>query len=171
MFSFCCLALSLHVSKTYAYTKFETTCTVPSYSPNFVSSPNVRGTLDILWGCLFTVLACTWTIQHLNIPEQRKGELEKGSQHGFWCSFKWGLRNFWTSLKWMLTTIFAPEYILGKAVGDFVVARRLKERMKDLASDDEVEWSLTHGFFANMGGFTGVEHAGQGKEAGFEYQH
>ncbi|KAE9365107.1 hypothetical protein N431DRAFT_549410 [Stipitochalara longipes BDJ] len=56
-----------------AHTTFNLHCPGPEHSVNFVSSPDARGTLDILWSCLFTVLACTWTILHLNVPEQREG--------------------------------------------------------------------------------------------------
>lgn len=148
------LLLSLYLMATcYGYSKFETTCSTPSNSVNFVSSPDSRGTLDILWSCLFTLVACTWTIQHLNVPEQRKGP---AGDHGSWCDFKWTLKGFWTNLKWMIVTMLAPEYILGKALGDLVAAWLCRERMKDLAKEDKVEWGLAHGFYANMGGFVGV---------------
>ncbi len=123
-----------------AYTRFEANCTTPStYPTNFVSSPNSRGTLDILWSCLFTICACTWTIQHLNVPEQRTGRLKKGGAHGFWYDFKWGLMGFWSNLKWMVATMVAPEYIVGKAIGDFVFAWQMRKKMKDFAAEDEVE--------------------------------
>jgi len=35
-------------SSSYAYTRFNTTCTAPTTHVNFVSSPDTRGTLDIL---------------------------------------------------------------------------------------------------------------------------
>ena len=85
---------------------------------NFVSGPDTRGTLDILWSCLFTIIACTWTIQHLNIPEQRwdrdpgwKGDLE------------WQLKGTWTSLKWMVVTMVAPEILIETAWEDLFFAR------------------------------------------------
>lgn len=55
------------------YETFETRCTGPSKTVNFVSSADKRGTLDILFSCLFTLVACTWTVQYLNVPEQREG--------------------------------------------------------------------------------------------------
>lgn len=141
-----------------AYTTFGPTCTLPSdRTVNFVSSPNTRGTLDILWGCLFTLLACTWTIQHLNVPAQRKCTHKKGRKHSLWCDLKWTARAFRSNIKWMILTIMAPELILGKAIGDFMVAWQMREKMKSLAEEDGTEWTLAHGFFANMGGFTGIE--------------
>jgi hypothetical protein len=32
----------------------------------------VRGTFDILWSCIITLLICTWTVQHLNVPPPRR---------------------------------------------------------------------------------------------------
>ncbi|MCJ1320453.1 hypothetical protein MMC15_005792 [Xylographa vitiligo] len=115
---------------------------------NYIPSYQNRGTLDILWSCLFTLIACTWTIQHLNIPEQR-GHRDPGWRG----DLKWCLKDSWTNLKWMIGTMIAPEYILGKALGDLMRARRSKLSMEAFAHSDGVEWGLMHGFYANMGGF------------------
>ncbi|KAK0731727.1 hypothetical protein B0H67DRAFT_640078 [Lasiosphaeris hirsuta] len=53
-----------------AYNVTTTSCSTPNATANFVTSPNVRGTLDILWSSLFTIIACTWSVQHPNVPEQ-----------------------------------------------------------------------------------------------------
>ncbi|KAI9644085.1 hypothetical protein NHQ30_007437 [Ciborinia camelliae] len=131
-----------------AYTSFETTCAIPATKTSYVSPPNSRGSLNILWACLFTIIACTWAIQNLNIPEQRKGR-------GFgWKDYlKWKIKGFKTSLKWMLATIIAPEIMLAKAWSDLDIARKQLEKFKPWAADDDVEWTLTHALFANMGGF------------------
>jgi len=50
----------------------------------------------------------------------------------------------------MLFTILAPEFILGKAIGDFVVWN-LQQEMEQYVIEDNVEWGLGHGFFALMG--------------------
>ncbi|KAH8588293.1 hypothetical protein B0O99DRAFT_600880 [Bisporella sp. PMI_857] len=145
---FCGFVLLSLVATTQAYTTFDTTCTVPSAPSNFVSSPDSRGTLDILWSCLFTIIAYTWTVQHLNIPEQREG-----SDPGFWGDIKWMLKRAWTGTKWMLATILAPELLLAKAWGDLGDAKYDLGKLKGLASQDGVPWTLTHCLFANMGGF------------------
>lgn len=65
------------------YTNFDTKCSTPENPTNFVSSPDSRGTLDILWSCAFMIITCTWTIQHLNVVEQREGarsRLARGPQ-------------------------------------------------------------------------------------------
>src|SRR5947207_249854 len=59
------------------------------------SGPGQRGTLDIVWVCLCTVVACTWTILHLNVP---------GPGDGFWVKIG-------RKAKWMVITILFPEFI------------------------------------------------------------
>jgi hypothetical protein len=131
-----------------AYTVFETTCKTPTTNVNFVSSPDSRGTLDILWSSLFTIFACTWTIQHLNVPEQREGR-----DRGWKGDLKWMLKGVYTSVKWMLLTMVAPEIVIGKALADLMQAKEdLKELLK-FAEDDHVPWTLAHTYYANMGGF------------------
>ena len=146
------------VTYVQAYSKFLTICTAPSSTTNFVLSPDTRGTLDILWSCFFTIIACTWTIQHLNVPEQPIFDSRELPWYKDWW---WKLRGFRRTLKWMLVTIFAPEYILGKAVADFYAASRSRREMQTYAETDKVEWGLTHAFFANMGGFVLTQNCGE----------
>jgi hypothetical protein len=53
----------------------------------------------------------------------------------------------------MLTNLVAPEVRVGKALVDWISARHSKKRMGDFATEDGVEWTVTHGFYANIGGF------------------
>jgi len=55
-------------------TSFDTNCTLPSHSFNYVQGPNSRGSLQIVWSCLATLFACTYTVLHINIPKQRAGK-------------------------------------------------------------------------------------------------
>lgn len=83
-----------------------------------------RGTLDIIWSCIFTILACTWSIQHLNVP----------SKEDLRCyQWRWriiGLLMYplepWKvtrrKLKWTVYTILFPELILAHAVVEFRMA-------------------------------------------------
>lgn len=131
-----------------AYTVFETTCKTPTTNVNFVSSPDSRGTLDILWSSLFTIFACTWTIQHLNVPEQREGR-----DRGWKGDLKWMLKGVYTSVKWMLLTMVAPELVIGKACADLVQAKEDLPELLIFAEGDHVPWTLAHTYYANMGGF------------------
>ena len=62
------------IALAQAYTTFKPNCTAPATSVNLISTNKIRGTIDILWSCLFTIIACTWTVQHLNVPEQCEAE-------------------------------------------------------------------------------------------------
>jgi hypothetical protein len=59
----------------------------------------------------------------------------------------------WRKVKWMLWALMAPELLLAFALDKLYSARRSVREMKDLAESDSREWTLTHAFFANMGGF------------------
>ncbi|KAG8526998.1 uncharacterized protein KY384_008427 [Bacidia gigantensis] len=50
----------------------------------------------------------------------------------------------------MAVTAVAPEYILGDAVIEFILASRSVKQMQELGFKD---WTLVHGFYGNMGGF------------------
>jgi hypothetical protein len=132
----------------YGATRWDTNCSTPNTTTNFVSSPNSRGTLDILWSCLFTIIACTWTIQHLNLPEERNGR-----DPGLVGDLKWGLKRTWTSAKWMIITMLAPELVLSIASQDYSVAKDDLKELQKLSAADGTEWTMTHSYFANMGGF------------------
>ncbi|CAI6337254.1 unnamed protein product [Periconia digitata] len=116
-------------------TTFHPNCTIPPEGSNYVAEPNVRSTFNILWNALYTIFVCTWVIQHLNVPAQNPR-----------IPF---LSSFWSHLKWMLVTIILPEYLVGKAFGDCIATRRFKND-----NDEKLkEWSVTHAFYANSGGF------------------
>ena len=125
---------------------FYSNCTIPSADAKFVIAPNIRGTLQILWSCLSTLILCTWTVLHLNVPVQ-------STPRGFWEALRRRTSRYITKTKWMLGTLLAPEFLLGKALGDLASARHHVHDFKNLAKTDMVEWSLAHTFFANMGGF------------------
>jgi hypothetical protein len=148
------------IAAAEAYKIFETSCSTPTTQVNFVSSPDSRGTLDILWSSLFTIVACTWTVQHLNIPEQRNGR-DPGRVGGL----RWKLKRFLTSAKWMLITMIAPEVVIGMACYDFTSANESLRKLRKFALEDNVPWTLSHSYYANMGGFviqSGVQEAPHG---------
>ena len=115
---------------------------------NFVSSPSSRGTMEILWSSLFTIFACTWTVQHPNVPEQRPA-----CKPGWRGSLKWYTKKFCTSAIWMVSTIIAPEVVIGQACYERLAAKKILRDLQSFASEDNVPWTLTHSYYANMGGF------------------
>ncbi|OCL08119.1 hypothetical protein AOQ84DRAFT_407568 [Glonium stellatum] len=149
--------LFILIDGSSASSTFRPNCTRPPDGVNFVYKADIRATFDILWSCLFTLLICTWTVQHLNIPDQSIIEDEAPPKWSLSQKFhalaqkKWS--HFFPKLKWMLLTLLLPEFLLGKAFQDRVLAGRSWREMQPLAKADKVEWTLTHSFYANMGGF------------------
>lgn len=89
--------------------QFRPNCTAPGQDENLVFSSNIRGTFDIMWSSLFTLLICTWTVQHLNVPAQ-------GSANG--SKLRAVISSTWRRMKWMLLTLVMPEFLVGKALQD-----------------------------------------------------
>ncbi|KAJ7127658.1 hypothetical protein C8R44DRAFT_616196, partial [Mycena epipterygia] len=87
-----------------------------------------RRLLDIIWGCLSTIFACTWVSVHPNVPPPNQGRLVL----------------FWRKLKMMLIAIIAPEIMVCFAARQLIAARKFSK---------EFNVSMTHGFFISMGGF------------------
>lgn len=140
------LSAFLLVNPAFAYTSFQPTCTLSNTTVNVVLSPGVRETYDILWSSLFTLLICTWTIQHLNIPYQTRDPATWKE------TFKENLSRSWARLKWMILTLIIPEFFVGKALQDFMRARKYWREMQEFARVDGVNWTITHSFYADMGG-------------------
>ncbi|GAW14721.1 hypothetical protein ANO14919_041240 [Xylariales sp. No.14919] len=70
------------------------------------AGPTDRGTLTLVYSCLITIFACTWTVLHLNVPAVDDGP--------------------WTlairKAKWMAITVLFPEFIFSKAICDLRLA-------------------------------------------------
>ena len=70
------------------------------------AGPTQRGSLMLIYGCLSTIFASTWTVLHLNVP---------APDDSAWTR---GLRK----TKWMAITILFPEFIFSKAVCELRLA-------------------------------------------------
>ena len=101
----------------------------------WTSSPDGRGTLDILWACVATIFLSTWSAICLNVPKAND--------------------SMWTHLKRKLGisffAIMGPEFLLAYALGERQSAGASVARFKQLRQDDK--WTLKCAFFADMGGF------------------
>ncbi|KAK1753845.1 hypothetical protein QBC47DRAFT_385061 [Echria macrotheca] len=120
--------------------------------------PATRGTFGLLSSCVITMILCIWTSLHLNIPDVDEPRIK-------YLPPLHTLRKAW----WVLVGLFAPEVVTWVAFEQFRDARHLRNRMNELLFDKrspDVEappvvrsggrknkWTLTHGFYANMGGF------------------
>lgn len=73
----------------------------------WVAEPRTRGTMGLLYSCLFTMFICTWSALHMNVPADTDSRATIVLR----------------KLKWMAVGILAPEYIVALAVSDWCGAR------------------------------------------------
>lgn len=81
-------------------------------APSFVGSPDIRGTMTILWSCVITIIACLYTALHLNVPGDTKA-----------------LPMLREKFKWVVIGLVAPEVVLYLASSQFLDARRLSKEL------------------------------------------
>lgn len=100
--------------------------TIANNLVGWVAGPTERGTLNLVWSCMLTVFACTWTVLHLNVPSRYDGPWER--------TFR--------KVKWMFINLLFPEFILSKAVCDLRLAiQELEEfRAKWGTYSKPIEW-------------------------------
>jgi len=53
----------------------------------------------------------------------------------------------------MAWSLILPELLVGLEFQNLMMALKSVEEMREFSAEDGVEWTLTHAFFANMGGF------------------
>lgn len=111
----------------------------------WVSTDCGRGTSDILWSCLATILLSVWTVIHLPVPccsRFEKGNLISGEPSQSWRN--WVIRS---GIVPAVISVIAPEFMAYMAMGDLYAAWLIQRQMK------QMKWTLTHAFFLHMGGF------------------
>jgi hypothetical protein len=79
-----------------------------TYTSGWNSSPNSRGTADILLSCLFTIIICCWTTVCPNVPAINEGR---------WYQFR-------DKFDLACIGLLGPEFLLGIALGQRTSARR-----------------------------------------------
>lgn len=107
---------------------------LPSDKQGWFSAPNYRSTLDILWLCLFTIFLCCWTAYHPNIshPDSTWRSQYPDRAIGF------------------LVGVMFPEVLNYVAFFEWLDARATT---KNLGENLKGVWTMTHAFYAGMGGF------------------
>ena len=106
----------------------------PQARLGWVSQPDQRGTIDIIWSCLATLAICVWAMLHLNVPAHSDTHVDL----------------FLRKLRWMTLTVLAPELIMLFAGGQWASARRSVADMHELGHSD---WTIVHAFYADSGDF------------------
>lgn len=105
----------------------------PMQSVGWVGSPEFRGTLDLIWTCLFTLFTCLWASLHLNVPAPEDTEYTK----------------FWRKLKWTCIAATFPELVIGMAFVNWWDARHDAATMRKYDFDN---WDRKLCAFVRMGG-------------------
>jgi hypothetical protein len=119
--------------------RVQRSASLPLYRMNttlihgWVASPNERGTIDIIWSCVVTVFLCSWSVLFLNVPDK----------HDFQSYLS-------TKLSWVVYAIFFPEILASFAQVQYLSARHSMDRFRKSGYHN---WTMTHAFFADMGGF------------------
>lgn len=145
MIPFLVIALYLSVHSVYAQ------LTDQDQTDKSCDLGHFRSIWNIIWSCLVTIFSCTWLAVHLNVPKQEKGKLWKLGRRAF--AF--------------MIALIAPEFIVMQAWDERLAAKKLLATLHNgifvvflgckvdsiLVTDYNVKWTLTHCFFANMGGF------------------
>ncbi|ORY58714.1 uncharacterized protein BCR38DRAFT_352335 [Pseudomassariella vexata] len=110
----------------------------------FVSDPDSRGTVSLLFSCILTLTLCVWSAVHLNLPK---------------CNEK-DLKYTWRYFKWSMLGVFGPELVVWTAWRQYISARALTKMVKEVRKrhakknvDASHKWTMVHGFYAGMGGF------------------
>lgn len=98
------------------------------------SAPNYRSTPEVLWLCLATIILCCWTAFHPDVSRPNSTWTQQCLDRTF------GL----------LVGVVCPEVLLYIAFYELLDA---SASVKAMCDGSEVPWSITHAFYANMGGF------------------
>ncbi|KIW27823.1 uncharacterized protein PV07_07526 [Cladophialophora immunda] len=109
----------------------------------FVSISPVRGTVELVWACAFTIILCTWNIQHLTIASPYKSA---------WIVMA-------HKILWALLTVFAPEFTCLWGIHEYIFARIQARTMQHHGFG---WWTMKHSFFASMGGYL-LEYQNEGQ--------
>lgn len=100
----------------------------------WTAQPAGRGTINIIWDCFTTIFLCCWTVLCVNIPSPHWGRCQR----------------IFNKILLFCIGVLGPEFILGLAVGQWLAAHRSVE---DFKRSGYPQWSITHAFLADMGGF------------------
>ncbi|OTA57157.1 hypothetical protein K449DRAFT_386465 [Hypoxylon sp. EC38] len=106
--------------------------TGPTESVGWVNEAEFRGTLELVWTCVFTLFACLWASLHLNIPGPDDTECTK----------------YLRKLKWTFLAATFPEVVVSVAFVNWWDTRRDVAMMKEHGFN----WDKKLCAFVRMGG-------------------
>ncbi|KAL4811862.1 hypothetical protein BDW67DRAFT_189233 [Aspergillus spinulosporus] len=101
--------------------------------------------MDIVWSCTSIIILSTWSVLHLTVPPDLKPQSK-------WQQLRKQIYLLSRKLVWMGIMLAFPEYLVGLSTTNLFASWVNNPRLKALARDDGVPWSLTHTVLANIGG-------------------
>ncbi|KAL6360662.1 hypothetical protein LRP88_06369 [Fusarium phalaenopsidis] len=101
--------------------------------------------MEVVWSCTSIIILSTWSVLHLTVPPDVKplSKLQRFRKHIYLLGRK---------LAWMGIMLVFPEYLVGISTTNLFASWVNNPRLKHLAAEDNVPWSLTHTILANTGG-------------------
>jgi len=129
--------------------------------------PTRRGTFGILSTSIITLGLCIWTAVHLNLPALDEAPWDWVCRRRLWKdSWSWPGQTLRKAV-WTILGFLAPEMVAFAAYRQYKDASSLSAKMNKLREPEEAdleegaarpewknsEWTLTHSYFAAMGGF------------------
>jgi hypothetical protein len=125
-----CMPVQHHEARSASFRREESGTQIQGWT----SSPKGRGTIDIIWSCVLTISLCSWSILCVNLPAI--GE-------GYWHMVR-------RKLYLVVICLWGPEVIFMLSFGQYFSARH---SVRDFHNLGYPSWTMTHAFFADMGGF------------------
>lgn len=123
--------------------KYE--CSLPdleeSSTTHFVKSSDVRGTLEIVWPCLTTLVVCVYKVLKPNLPDPRDKHRHPSAMRTL------------KAVGLAIMILLAPEVVVLESIFELLDAHRTRKMLAKAAGNDKQSWSLTQAFYVNMGGY------------------
>ncbi|KAF4624131.1 hypothetical protein G7Y89_g14042 [Cudoniella acicularis] len=112
-----------------------------THAQGWTSSPDGRGTIDIISSCFFTIFICIWSVLCVNIGPPGESAFAKVFQ----------------KIKLAILCVLGPDFLLLLVVGQWNSARNSCRKFEEQGIKG---WSMRHSFYADMGGF--IARTGEG---------
>lgn len=121
-----------------------------AFEPKFVPEPTGRGTVGVIWSCIFTLALCVWTAIHGDITPKPTI-----------------VRRTLYKMVWMLVALLGPEVAVAYALRQLLEAREVHEewckKFNVKPGDKQDRLGMEGAFFVVMGGY--VTMVDQGDES------
>ncbi|KAF5349097.1 hypothetical protein D9756_009519 [Leucocoprinus leucothites] len=117
---------------------------------------------DIVWACIATIFACTWVAVHPNIPSPKADLKSRFKSRLMVMAYAWiapECVTMWAMRQWVSARGLARMYNQSRGIPEDTRSylRLFLASLNPFKADTESarlhRWTLTHGFFAQMGGY------------------